>query len=767
MLPFREFVRRLSRTARARILFIGCVLALAAFSGHPFGATMSGALDKVLFDLSSRLFRHHGSRQVAVVLIDGRTLRQYGTDGVTERTRSLLRYLDRAASISLDYPLAPDAHTGALAEAVGANGRVVLPMACDAMEQGAEALPLALHTHAAGSGQRHLLMGHYGVVSGFVPYVHGAAGDCPHIVLEALRVSGMEYASELSDTRLHASATARGMRPEDEAVLVMMGNPARVPRYSMADVLSGRVPSSVFSGRMVFVGDAMGEDAGYHTSALRSEPVARAMLDALMADAVARGNMAREIGGVAAVPIYVAIALGMTLICLLVPGWWMHVAAFTWGGLMFLFPILLLGVTHRWLALGLLPLACLLIYTHFAWERLRRTQNLLRKEIGKLREISAAIGVAGAGKRMPVTSARHDPIEDMRQAMREIRNWQGTFVNMLNQLPYPVFVVTGGRSSVWNARAADMLRVSEQAESGNAVTLSEVQRLVVEHCHDREGASVEVVVGGEERLLLYVPYTVDDATLHPDATDEHASFLVCLIDIAAIKKGVANDKKALRHIAHDLRSPLSTILSLIEDRVEGQRRAGPQDRAFLEDLRRQADYSLRVAKDFLQLSRAEQIHHDMFRPVDLLDLATEAVDQLWPRAMGKSIELMGPECELETTLTMANADMLIRAIVNVIDNALKYSPPGTRVTVRIAYAGPDLLGLCVADQGIGIAEDDLVHLFDPFFQVATRHEENMGVGLGLPFVKAVIERHSGSITVTSQPGRGTEVRMVLPRAIGI
>jgi signal transduction histidine kinase len=120
---------------------------------------------------------------------------------------------------------------------------------------------------------------------------------------------------------------------------------------------------------------------------------------------------------------------------------------------------------------------------------------------------------------------------------------------------------------------------------------------------------------------------------------------------------------------------------------------------------------------------------------------------------------------LDDTLMLGHSDMLIRALVNVIDNALKYSPPDTAITVRIADAGEGRMALHVIDQGIGIAEEHLAHLFEPFFQVAGKSNVEMGVGLGLPFVKTVIERHGGSISVSSQPGHGTDVRMVFPRAL--
>jgi signal transduction histidine kinase/CHASE2 domain-containing sensor protein len=760
VLSLSTFVRRLTRTTKARIVFIGIALLLAALSGYPLGASVSGALDKVLFDTAARFFSHPSSREVAVVLIDGKTLREYGTDGLSTRTAQLLGQLDQAASIVLDYPLAVDAHTSELAQAIDDSGRVVLPLSSShAVSEHIEALPSALREQAAGRGQRQFTLGHYGAVNGFVPYLDAEQGGYPHIVLEAIRVAGAQHVHEPMQTHLRRYALSLA-HIYQHAVLVMLGDPARVPQYSFADVIDDRVPAEAFANKLVFVGDAVGLDAGFQVSSLNMDAVSRPQLAALVADAVISGNMASELPRYLAVPIYLAIVLGMVGICVYGRGGWMHAGAIAWGAGMLVLPVLLLATVHRWLGLGLLPVACLLIYAHFAWERVRRTQNLLKREIDKLRAIRSTVAVTEEGVVIPVPSDRpRDPLHQIRDAMREIRSWQSTFVDMVNRLPYPVFVVTEGKLSVWNAKASDML-----ASGGdNAITLAQVQRLVEEHCRGEENVSVEATLGGREHMLLCVPYASADTSL--GRAQARASYLVCLVDIADIKQGVTHDKLALRHIAHDLRSPLSIMLSMIEARADDASRNSGHEQAFLYELRRQADYSLRVAKDFLQLSRAEQLGRDSFAPLALLDVATEATDQLWRTAQAKSIALIGPECELDDTLMLGHSDMLIRALVNVIDNALKYSPPDTAITVRIADAGEGCLALHVMDQGIGIAEEHLAHLFEPFFQVAGKSNVEMGVGLGLPFVKTVIERHGGSISVSSQPGHGTDVRMVFPRAL--
>lgn len=113
------------------------------------------------------------------------------------------------------------------------------------------------------------------------------------------------------------------------------------------------------------------------------------------------------------------------------------------------------------------------------------------------------------------------------------------------------------------------------------------------------------------------------------------------------------------------------------------------------------------------------------------------------------------------TLSLDNA-VLTDAVENLLDNALKYSPPGTRVTVIVQTAG-DGVQLVVGDQGIGIEPHDLPHIFDRFYRGRHGDQHSVkGTGLGLALVKAAAEAHGGSVAVTSQSGQGSRFTLHLP-----
>jgi CHASE2 domain-containing sensor protein len=771
-----RFVTGNAQKRRVRkLFFIAVMLGLAGLSWHPGGATVSGALDRVLFDTVARWFAHPVSNKVAVVNIDETTMREIGAARLADSYADLINALRGAGSVALDLMIAPRADTLDLAGAIAKHGRVVMltPAGTGGPDVDVTSpLPAELRRSAAALGHGEVMLGHYGVVSGFIPNHDNGATLERHIAVEAVRIAGEMMPSGDWERYLRPYSLSIG-RQTANGVLLMLRAAADIPQYSYADVIRGRIPSSALAGKIVFIGHSVWRDAGlFQISSIDAEPVSRAQLDALIAESLISGNLAREVPGSIAVPFYIAIALGMVLICTFVHGRRMHAAAIAWSVLALVVPVVLLARFHYCLNIGLLPIVCLLIYAFHAWERLARMLDVLRREVRKLRSIATAIGAPDPKGSGSVSSLKvSDSLNEVKTAMREIRAWQKMYVNLINHLPYPVFLASNGRVTVCNAKAAAMMAATvteavpgaaSHSETGapDSVTLPmEIQRLVSKYCVGTEASSHELNLNGREHLLLCVPYM----SFGPAAAGDRVIHLICLVDIGDVKGGVAQDRLTLRHVAHDLRSPLTTMLALIEERAAGTQAIELQsDRQFLADLRRQADYSLRVAKDFMQLSRAEQLDRDGFTPIALADVAAEAIDQMWSAAERKSIQLVGPEGDATGALVMANTDMLIRAVVNLLDNAVKYSPSHTAIRIGIAPAGAARLELYVIDEGIGISAEAMPRLFEPFFRAGKTRETSDGVGLGLPFVKTVIQRHGGAVGVTSELGAGTEFRIVLP-----
>jgi two-component system sensor histidine kinase ChvG len=213
-------------------------------------------------------------------------------------------------------------------------------------------------------------------------------------------------------------------------------------------------------------------------------------------------------------------------------------------------------------------------------------------------------------------------------------------------------------------------------------------------------------------------------------------------------------------VAHEFKSPLTSIRGAAELLAEGAS-DDPDARArFLSNIGLDVDRLDRMVSRLLELSRIEASSQPM-TSVDVEQLVRRVVDRLSSAA--KPIVLAVDECG--RTLRAREAD-LETAIGNLIENALRFAPQGSPVTVTLAIsrrddarAPPEAVTIAVRDDGAGIPPAHVTRVFDRFF---TTDQERRGTGLGLAIVKSVIEAHGGNVTVSSSPGEGTTFLVELP-----
>jgi signal transduction histidine kinase len=216
-------------------------------------------------------------------------------------------------------------------------------------------------------------------------------------------------------------------------------------------------------------------------------------------------------------------------------------------------------------------------------------------------------------------------------------------------------------------------------------------------------------------------------------------------------------------VSHELRTPLTSImgyLELISDDSFAART--PEQETFLGVVQRNAERLMRLVSDLLLVAEAKDRKLDLdVHDVDLQQLVTECVEAAKPAADAKQIELTvdhGAPPHLK-----GDPLRLAQLMDNLVSNAIKFTPPGGRVSVRtVAHDGNTVLE--VTDSGSGISEADQLQLFNPFFRTHSATAQAIpGTGLGLTITKAIVDAHKGSIDVTSALGRGTTFNVLLPR----
>ncbi len=235
--------------------------------------------------------------------------------------------------------------------------------------------------------------------------------------------------------------------------------------------------------------------------------------------------------------------------------------------------------------------------------------------------------------------------------------------------------------------------------------------------------------------------------------------IINISDISDLKQRERERAEFLSFLSHDLRSPLVSVLALVELARHEQSRDATL--GSLEQVEAQTRKTLELAEQFVELVRAETQEALHLEDVDLVEVATNAVEQVWAQARTRNITLER-QFEVDVAWTQGDPGLLERAIVNLLNNAVNYSPDGTKVALVVQIKA-DELHASVIDEGAGIAPSELPELFDRFKRgAAGGGSGKQGVGLGLAFVKAVAERHGGRVEATSDLGKGSRFALILP-----
>jgi signal transduction histidine kinase len=230
-----------------------------------------------------------------------------------------------------------------------------------------------------------------------------------------------------------------------------------------------------------------------------------------------------------------------------------------------------------------------------------------------------------------------------------------------------------------------------------------------------------------------------------------------LADITQVANAAQQREEVLQLLSHDMRAPQAAILALLDGR-EGDDTAGR--------IEGHARRTLALADNFVSLAR---IDSSEFAGEDVLlaELVAEATDSLWPLGKARSIR-----CEVDDqsdgAFVSGEPSSLYRSFVNLIDNAIKYSPEGGVVTIVIRVTeldGQPFVSVAITDQGEGISEEMLDQLFERFASDdRMAHSSIKGAGLGLNFVAKVMERHGGHIRGENRRDGGACFTVLLPLA---
>jgi heavy metal sensor kinase len=211
--------------------------------------------------------------------------------------------------------------------------------------------------------------------------------------------------------------------------------------------------------------------------------------------------------------------------------------------------------------------------------------------------------------------------------------------------------------------------------------------------------------------------------------------------------------------AHELRTPLAIIRGELE--LLSTQPMSAELRTAVANTLEETERLGHIVESLMALAQMESVAGKRAHlAVDLRDLAVETIDQIRLLAVDKGVTLVGPAGA--HVMAAGDRDRLKQVLVNLLDNAIKYTPAGGRVEVGVDAAA-EMAALTVSDTGIGIAPEDRSRIFDRFFRVATDRGV-AGAGLGLAIVRSICAAHGGAVTVDAAPDGGSIFRVTLPLA---
>jgi two-component system phosphate regulon sensor histidine kinase PhoR len=315
-----------------------------------------------------------------------------------------------------------------------------------------------------------------------------------------------------------------------------------------------------------------------------------------------------------------------------------------------------------------------------------------------------------------------------------------------------------------NSAAVDLLGIHEAEFKGmtvhEVVRNADFQRLVSVTLSQAADAVGDIVFRGKDEKFIQC-----HSTVLKDVNELSIGALIVLNDVSQVRKLEKVRRDFVANVSHELKTPITSIKGFVETLLDRSPDNIDEVRRFLRIIGSQADRLDAIIEDLLSLSRIEQeaerseISLESNSVKDILFAAIQACEVL-SSAKSIRIELRCPD----DLTAKVNPPLLEQAIVNLIDNAIKYSDSETTISVHATESESSVI-IGVSDQGIGIPEEHHPRLFERFYRVDKARTRKLGgTGLGLAIVKHIALAHGGQVSVQSQPGRGSTFRIHLPRA---
>lgn len=288
---------------------------------------------------------------------------------------------------------------------------------------------------------------------------------------------------------------------------------------------------------------------------------------------------------------------------------------------------------------------------------------------------------------------------------------------------------------------------------------ADLSRFVMGALENQEPIQADVLLLGERERVMQA----HGSALH-DLDGRPIGAVIVLNDVTDFRKLEMIRRDFVANVSHELKTPVTSIKGFVETLLDGAKEDPVDSERFLRIIAKQADRLHAIIEDLLALSKIEQSEDSedlTLEPAALKPLLDNALTTCQAVASDRQIDVK-LECEPGLRVN-ANPLLLEQAVVNLLDNAIKYSEPQREVRVVAAASGNEVT-ISVIDHGPGIADEHLPRIFERFYRVDRARSRKLGgTGLGLAIVKHIAQAHHGQVTVTSTVGAGSTFVIRLPK----
>lgn len=350
----------------------------------------------------------------------------------------------------------------------------------------------------------------------------------------------------------------------------------------------------------------------------------------------------------------------------------------------------------------------------------------------------------------------NDMAERLQNNMEEINQVNNRLEAVLENTVNALFLVDNEGRLTWiNTNAVHLLCIDSKQIGkklvevlNNYSLLDSIDTVLKERRPKRQEIVLRTVQGEKILQVNLVPVLTPDRIYQPDV-------LVVLNDISELKRLQQVRQDFVANVSHELKTPVATISGFAETLVSEGKENPDTVREFSQIIYDEAQRLSKMIAAMLELSRLEsgyqELNQENFKLLDIVNTAVTIVRKRVP----SGIITVEASTEFADLTVLADRDMIVQAVINLLENALNHSPEGTPVLVKIEMLRDDVR-VSVIDQGEGIPEKDQSRIFERFYRVdKARSRKTGGTGLGLAIVKHLIENNRGKVGVKSTPGSGS------------